>query len=98
MKFYLFGKDVGDPEVIILNQGEKVADLKPRGTEVVESPSFTATVTEGKPSADKRPKDKGTKFSGYGVQVFDAEQKLVGENFSLPSLKDKVGNKQRPAQ
>jgi hypothetical protein len=97
VKFYFFGKDVQDKDIVVLEQGEKFSDLKPRGRDALETANFTATVKEGKPSKNKRAEDTGTKFVGYGVQVSD-KGKVVGEYFSLPSLKEKVGGHREEAK
>lgn len=100
VKYYYFGKEMKDHDSMILEQGEKGADVKSHKTETVETPAVTATSTEehftggggnGKGrSTGKKVEASGKKITGHGVQVID-NGKVIAEMFTEPGLKSLVG-------
>lgn len=96
VKYYFFGKDVKDHDVMILEQGEKGANVKAHGSEMVESPVITEKSTDAHSTGGKNGRGgkkveaSGKKVTGYGAQVFD-KGKVVADYFSAPSLKAMVG-------
>lgn len=104
LKYYFFGRDVKDRDIVLLQKGEKAASAKAHGSEIVETPVVSAKSTEahtvggnfGKSSKTsyakpaKKVEESGKKITGYGVQILDQE-KVVAEFFSSPSLKEKLG-------
>lgn len=104
LKYYYFAKNVKDRDVIIKESGEKGADVKARSTEIVETPvvktSFTDDHFEGGNNNNrggrggfrggKKVEASGDKMVGYGVQLYSADNKLLAEQFSAPSLKAQV--------
>ena len=90
VKYFYFGHDVRDHESAILERGERKASVKARATEIVATPAKKATMTEAHYAKKKKIEATGEKLTGYGVQVFGDEGKLLAEYFSEPSLKAKV--------
>ena len=93
VKWAILGRDVAGKEVKVVEEGELLSTIKPRGTDVQETRmSKPQVVTEAKtdPKTRKRTPATGIKFVGYGVQVFKGEVK-VAESYDPPSVKDVWG-------
>lgn len=93
VKWALLGRDVSTKEVTVVEEGEMLSTIKPRGTDVQESRfSKPLVYTEAKvePKTNKRTAASGSKFVGYGVQVFRGEVK-VAEAFDPMGLKEVWG-------
>lgn len=104
VKWALMGRDLDKKEVAVVEEGELLATVKARGTDIQESRlSKPQVVTEPKAEPNKkRIPAKGIRFVGYGVQVFKGEE-LVAEAFDPLSMKESWGVKPpvapaRPAQ
>ncbi len=92
VKYAFFGRDTVDKDIKILGEGDRPASVKPRSTEIVETNTATAVMNDATtdPRTRKRTPASGTKFVGYGVQVFNGE-KLVAETYDPISIKDSWG-------
>lgn len=93
IKYSIFGRDVDGKDVKALDSGERGATVKGRSTEIVETSKATAVIIDAKvdPKTRKRTPASGTKFLGYGVQVFDNKDgKLLGESYDPTSMKDSM--------
>ena len=86
VKYYFFGRASDGKESMVLHDGKASANLKPHGTETLESEHISAASVKAGP---KR-KASGTKIVGYGAQVFQ-DGKLLAAYFSEPSFKSNVG-------
>ena len=96
LKYVLFGRDAADKDIKVIDQGDRPASVKPRSTEIVETSTVSAVFVEARsdPNTHKRVPASGTKFVGYGVQVFLGDR-LVAEIYDPPSMKASWG--QAPA-
>ena len=96
LRYYFFGKSIGDNDVILLEKGERSASVASNKTETVETPVVTKTYEDahfegdGKGKVGTKVKASGEKLVGYGVQLFEGE-KMLTEQFSQPSYKELVG-------
>jgi len=103
VKFYFFGKDTGENDLLLLEKGERVVSVPARETVVVETPTFSrrsieehyATKSGGQGGArlGKKVEASGQRIVGHGVQIVEAG-KVVAEYFSQPEFKAKVAPKQ----
>ena len=98
LKYTTFVRDMKNKDLLILDEGEKSADVKAMGNEIVETPTVTASSVEehyegkmgkGGKSSGKKVPASGYKMYGYGVQLFEGG-KLVAEEFNPPSLKEEA--------
>ena len=90
VKWALLGRDATDKEIKVVEEGELLSTVKPRGTDVQETRmSKPLVVTDAKtdPKTNKRTPAAGVKFVGYGVQVFKGEVK-VAEAYDPISVKE----------
>jgi hypothetical protein len=89
VKWALLGRDLDKKEVSVVEEGELLATVKARGTDVQETRlSKPQVVSEARAEPGrKRIPAKGVRFVGYGVQVFKGEE-LVAEAFDPPSMKE----------
>ena len=96
LRYYFFGKAVGDNDVILLEKGERSATVASNKTEIVETPIVTKTYEDahfeggGKGKSGEKVKASGEKLVGYGVQLFEGE-KMLTEQFSQASYKELLG-------
>ncbi|MCE9612017.1 MAG: hypothetical protein K8R23_17610 [Chthoniobacter sp.] len=90
IKYVLFGRDASEKEVKAVDNGDRGATVKARGTEVVETTKATAIMTDAKtdPKTRKRTPAAGVKFVGYGIQVSDKDGKLLTEAYDPATLKE----------
>jgi hypothetical protein len=94
-KYWFFGREAKDKDIVKLDEGAKPVSSKPLGTEMVESGIVTATFEEehssgySKGKAGKKSEATGTKILGYAVQVFQGE-KVVAEFSDPPSMKEQI--------
>src|SRR5688572_23028137 len=108
VKYFFFARDLKDGELSLYEKGEQKTDVAAHATVVVETPATTARYTEehtqGKPfggkgktgAGGKGKKAKiiparGQRVVGHAVQIFTGG-KLIGEVYSEPSLKAKIGS------
>lgn len=89
VKYAFFGRDAAEKDAKTIAEGDRAASVKPRSTEIVETNTATAVLTESKYDAGtrKRTPASGVRFVGYGVKVFSGD-KLVAETFDPMSAKD----------
>lgn len=96
-KWYVFGRNLKTKEVSVLGSGEVKVSFPANGTQTFESKEVTSTFTpdhvvgsgSGKRKKYKKVDAEGVKIIGYGAQVKDGD-KIVGEFFSAPSLKESI--------
>jgi hypothetical protein len=103
VKYFFFGKDAGESEMLLLEKGDRTANVPARQTVIVETPTISRKSVEehydtkksGQRGAkiSRKVEASGQKIVGYGTQVFEGD-KLLAEYFSEPSLKAKVAPKQ----
>lgn len=104
LKYFFFGKDAGENDMLLLEKGARTANIPARQTVIVETPTISRKFVEehydtkkggGQRGAriSKKVEASGQKIVGYGAQVFEGD-KLEAEYFSQPSLKAKVAPKQ----
>ena len=106
VKYFFFARDLKDGELSLYEKGEQKTDVAAHATVVVETPAATARYTEehtqGNPFGGKGRKGAGGKKAktipargqrvvGHAVQIFTGG-KLIGEVYSEPSLKAKIGS------
>jgi hypothetical protein len=109
VQYWFFGKDVKDRDVAVKEKGERAADVKARGTEIVETPAVTSSYTEehveggglqrsrgggSRMKAGKKVAASGDKLVGYGARVVQGG-KVLAEYFSQPSFKEMVADSSR---
>ena len=90
VRWVLVGRDVAEKEVKVVEEGELLSTVKPRGTDVQETRlSKAQVVTDAKydTKTRKRVPASGVKFVGYGVQVFKGDVK-VAEVYDPISVKE----------
>jgi len=91
VKYTWFGHAIGSHDVVIVDQGDRDATVKPSGSEIVETPATSVTSIEAHYGPDKKKVDaSGNKILGYAVQAFIGD-KMVAENYEPESMKDQVG-------
>jgi hypothetical protein len=103
VKFYFFGKDSGENDLLLLEKGERAATVPARQTVTIETPTVSRRAVEehyagksggqGGARRGKKVEASGQRIVGHGVQVFEAG-KLVAEYFTQPEFKAKVAPKQ----
>lgn len=76
----------GEAALNIESSEELSADIAPGGKAELKTKEVIAIFTPAGIANKKRVKASGSKFAGYGVQVYNGET-VVGESFSPPSLK-----------
>jgi hypothetical protein len=92
VRYFFFGKSVGDNDVILMEKGERQASVASHKTEVVETPTVSKTAIDAhsEKGARGQPGNKveasGEKLVGYGAQLLEGD-KLLTEYFSAPSYK-----------
>ncbi|MDQ3621973.1 MAG: hypothetical protein M3463_05720 [Verrucomicrobiota bacterium] len=84
VRYYFFGKGVTDREIVVVDKGEKTADIKARKTEIIETPTVSKTWVEEHFQKKKKVEASGEKLVGYGAQVFE-EERLLAQYYSEPS-------------
>lgn len=84
LRYYFFGKGMTDREVVVLEKGEKTAEVKARKTETIETPTVSKTWVEAHTDKKKKVEASGEKLIGYGAQLFE-EERLLAQYFSEPS-------------
>src|SRR5215212_4196212 len=76
VRYYFFGKSVGDKDAILMEKGERPASVASHKTEVVETPAVSKTAIEahsekgGQGKAGKKVEASGDKLLGYGAQLY----------------------------
>jgi hypothetical protein len=105
-KYYIFGRELQDNDIVKLDEGAKPVSSKPLGTEMVESAIVSTSSEEAHSSGSSRGKSSGksakkteasgTKILGFAVQVFQGE-KMVAESYDPPSMKEQI-SKAYPAK
>ena len=108
VKYFFFARDLKDGELSLYEKGEQKTNVEAHATVVVETPATTARYTEehtqGNPFGGKGKKGaggkgkkaktipaRGQRVVGHAVQIFTGG-KLIGEVYSEPSLKTKIGS------
>jgi hypothetical protein len=93
-KYVFFGRGVAKGgDVVKIDEGEKAVTVAPQKTELVESAVASTSYEEehssgsSKGKAGKKVEASGTKFIGYGVQLFKGET-MVAEYYDPLSGKD----------
>src|SRR4029453_15945282 len=77
VRYYFFGKSVGDNDVIVMDKGEKQARVGWTKTEIIETPAVTKTAVEAHSEkgaggkAGKKVEASGEKLVGYGAQLYE---------------------------
>lgn len=100
VRYYFFGKGVGDNDIIVMDKGEKQASVGSNKTEVIETPAVTKTALEAHSEkgaggkGGKKVEASGEKLVGYGAQLYEGD-KLLTEYFSGPSYKALLAPKQK---
>jgi hypothetical protein len=103
VKFYFFGKETGENDLLLLEKGERTATVPARQTVTVETPTVSRRSVEehyagkgggqGGAKLGKKVAASGQRIVGHGAQVFEGG-KVVAEYFSQPDFKAKVAPKQ----
>lgn len=105
LKYWIFGREVKDRDVVLLEKGERGADVKARDTEIVETSHAAAKSTEehyemesvrlrrgrrGTAQLGKKVEASGTKIIGHAVQLWDGK-KLIAEAYEPAGMKEEIG-------
>jgi hypothetical protein len=69
VKYWVFAKEVKDRDLVVLGKGELPAQVKSHGTEIVETPTFTAKSTEDHYEMKKPEKGRSGQKNNKGPQL-----------------------------
>lgn len=90
VKYFFFGRDIVSHDVVIVEQAEKPIQVKPLGSETVETPSSKATFEELHQDKGKKVPASGIKLVGHAVQVLQADT-IVAEIYEPANMKEQIG-------
>lgn len=90
VKYHFFARDAAGKDIVVVDQGEKPIQVKPRATEMIETPAAKATFIEAHAEKSKKIEASGIKFVGHAVQVLQSD-KIVAEYYDPLSMKEQVG-------